>query len=104
MTVRNQETELVQIAERIRMARKDAHLSQAALASGVGVSDKAISSYEQGRSTPPFEKLQRIAIQTNRPVSYFTSESTEEITIVTKLQGIERELEEIKELLKRSRK
>lgn len=95
---------LLELAYRIKSARKDAHLSQAALGESIGVSDKSVSAYEKGRSTPPFEKLKKIAQQTNHSLSYFTQEKSEEMTIVNKLYSIEQELEEIRKLLKKSRK
>lgn len=94
--------ELAQLSQKIRNARRDAHLSQAELAYAIGVSDKSVSAYEQGRSQPPFEKLKKIAMHTNRSLSYFTEEETNESTIVAKLHTIEQELEEIKKLLKKS--
>jgi transcriptional regulator with XRE-family HTH domain len=92
------------LSERIRDARKEAHLSQAALAHAIGVSDKSVSAYEKGRSQPPFEKLKKIAQSTRRPIAYFTEEETNESTIVAKLQTIEQELEEIKKLLNKKQK
>lgn len=97
-------SELKELAKRIREARTSMHFSQAKLAKEIGVSDKSVSAYEQGRSLPPFDKLKKIAAHTDKPLSYFTEETTEEITIVSKLQTIERELEAIKNLLKKSTK
>ena len=48
------------LAARIKTARKEARLSQLALANRIGLSDKSISAYEQGRSAPPFSKLNRL--------------------------------------------
>lgn len=47
--------------ERIRAARKSAHLSQAELASRVGLSEPAIRLYELGKRTPKPEILTAIA-------------------------------------------
>lgn len=104
MDIHNQrakQKELEELANRIRRARKDAHLSQKTLAEHIGVSDKSVSAYEQGRSIPPFEKLKKIANCTNRPLTYFTEEPTDETTIMSKLKMIEQELDEIKKLLKK---
>jgi len=95
---------LNELAERIRNARKDARLSQQALGEAIGVSDKSISAYEQSRSIPPFEKIKKIAVHTQRPVSYFTEDDIDNATITTKLLSIERELAEVKKLLKNAKK
>lgn len=94
-------TQLSELSQRIKDARVDARLSQAELAKEVGVSDKSISAYEQGRSTPPFEKLKKISTATHHPLSYFTEENNNEAIISSKLESIERELYEIKRLLKK---
>lgn len=94
---------LDEIALRIRKARREAHLSQMELGNGIGVSDKSISAYEQGRSIPPFEKLKKIAEVTSHPLAYFTEDNVTETTITAKLQSIERELQEVKNLLKKSK-
>lgn len=90
------------LAKRIREARKKVNLSQADLALGIGVSDKAVSAYEQGRSLPSIEKLQKIAEQTEHPLTYFTQDQATEAIIASKLTKIEHELAEIKHLLKRN--
>lgn len=101
---KSQEKELNELATRIRTARQQARLSQSSLGQHIGVSDKSISSYEQGRSTPPFAKLKKIAEFTNQPLSYFTQEDNDEAAITGKLLSIERELNEVKKLLQKVRK
>ncbi len=92
-----------ELARRIRAARRDARLSQNALGRGIGLSDKSVSSYEKGRSIPPLTKLRQIASVTKRPLSYFTQENIDEANVTTKLLSIERELAEVKKLLKKSK-
>lgn len=91
--------QLTELALRIREARKNAHLSQEELGKYIGVSDKSVSAYEQGRSTPPISKLKKIAESTSHPLSYFTQEENQEALLVSKLANIERELAEVKKLL-----
>ena len=91
---------LSELAQRIRAARRNARLSQDALGRSIGLSDKSISAYEQDRSTPPIEKLKKIAEITSHPLAYFTHDDTDEVTIASKLLSIERELAEVKRLLK----
>lgn len=90
---------LSELAVRIRSAREGAHMSQDALGRAIGVSDKSVSAYEQSRSTPPIEKLKRIAEATKRPLSYFTQEDPHDALIAATLLSIEREFTEVKRLL-----
>lgn len=92
------------LADRIRQARDSAHISQKQLGDSIGVSDKSISSYEKARSTPPIEKLKKIAKITNKPLLFFTEEKTIKIDIISKLNVVEKELQEIKELLAKIQK
>ena len=100
MTINVLEPPQQDLATRIKSARKEARLSQVDLASGIGLSDKAISSYEQGRSAPPLSKLKQIARVTNLPLSYFTNTFTIQESLDTVIHDIEQELQEIKTLLK----
>jgi transcriptional regulator with XRE-family HTH domain len=100
----DQKKQLSDLAKRIRTARSNAHLSQHSLGTSIGLSDKSISAYEKGRSQPPLGKLKKIAQATNHPLSYFTHETTDDIEITTKLLSIERELAEVKRLLKNAKK
>lgn len=93
---------LVELARRIRKAREESHISQLELGKAIGVSDKTISSYEKGRSTPPFNKLKKIAQETKQPLDYFSGDQEIEAAIVSKLSKVEKELAEIKKLLKKS--
>jgi transcriptional regulator with XRE-family HTH domain len=97
---KRKEKALSELAQRIRIARRNARLSQSELGKSLGLSDKSISAYEQGRSTPPLDKLKKIAEITSYPFAYFTQEDAGESTLAAKLQSIERELAEVKRLLK----
>ena len=103
-TATKQKKRLNDLARRIRSARLEAHMSQHGLGKSIGVSDKSVSAYEQGRSTPPFAKLKKIADATSHPLAYFTDENITEATITSKILMIERELAEVKKLLKKSTK
>jgi len=95
----NQLSERKKLAQRIKKARESAHISQRELGDAIGVSDKSISSYEKARSMPPVEKLKKIANITDRPLMYFTEDATAKIDIVSKLNIVEKQLNEIKDLL-----
>lgn len=97
---KKKEKALSELAQRIRIARRNAHLSQSELGKSLGLSDKSISAYEQGRSTPPLDKLKKIAHLTSYPFAYFTQEDAGDLTLAAKLHSIERELAEVKRLLK----
>lgn len=99
----DQKKQLSELAQRIRAAREAVHLSQYALGHSIGLSDKAISSYEKGRSQPPLENLRKIAEATKHPLTYFTQENNEKSAIEAKLLSIERELAEVKRLLKKAK-
>ena len=58
---KRKEKSLSELAQRIRAARRNARLSQDELGKSIGLSDKSISAYEQGRSMPPLDKLKKIA-------------------------------------------
>ena len=97
---KQKEKSLSELAQRIRAARRNARLSQDELGKSIGLSDKSISAYEQGRSMPPLDKLKKIAEITAHPFAYFTQEDPGEATLAAKLRSIERELAEVKRLLR----
>jgi len=88
------------LGSKIKIARKEAGLSQKQLASLVGVSDKAVSAYEVGRAQPPVETLREISNVTYKPVNYFVDEAVaEEVSVSARIGKIEHELLEIKKIL-----
>jgi transcriptional regulator with XRE-family HTH domain len=89
------------IAQRIKKARKAVGLSQKQLGKVLKLSDKAVSSYEVGRATPPIETLREISKVTYKPVSYFLDEENKAVTLESRLQIIERELAEIRKELQK---
>ena len=90
------------LPEKIRQARLESKMSQRDLGSAVYISEKAISSYEQGRTTPPLGMLKKISVKTNRPISFFIDEPTVEVNIAALLENIEELLAEVKVLLEKS--
>ena len=100
MNNRSHKGKLEELSKRIRQARKEARISQVELGRAVGVSDKAISSYEKGRSTPSFAKLKKIAQATEHSLTYFSNDEKAEDTITNKLSKIEEQLAQIRKLLK----
>jgi transcriptional regulator with XRE-family HTH domain len=86
------------LSERIRSARKNVNLSQIDLANLVGVSDKAISSYEVGRAVPPLDILKKISVVTNKPMSFFFDEENNGEAVVKKVEKMIEELNDIKKI------
>ena len=87
---------------KIKTARKKSGYSQKQFGQIIGVSDKAVSAYEVGRATPPIETLQHISHATATPIVYFLEEETsDEMEIEMRITKIERDLSEIKELLRK---
>lgn len=62
------------IGQRIREARVDAGLTQAALARALGIKRASVSQWEQATTQPTMERLQAIAKLTKRPLSWFLIE------------------------------
>ncbi|MBD3329175.1 helix-turn-helix domain-containing protein [Candidatus Dojkabacteria bacterium] len=95
------------IGDRIRKVREMSGLSQKTLGITLGLSDKAISSYESGRTIPPLETLFKIAKELKKPVSYFIESTEDEASLYDRIDRTERtvkeiahELDVIKDLLK----
>ena len=86
---------------KISQARKQANLSQQALGDIIGVSDKAVSAYEVGRSSPPIKVLEKISTATNKPLSYFIQNSPQATPdiIMEKLNEVGNQLDSIRKLL-----
>lgn len=63
-----------EIGKKIQRAREEAGLSQGELASRLGYTQAALSNYELGRRQPGFAKLELIARELGKPLSYFFEE------------------------------
>ncbi len=86
----------------IKKARKELGLSQKEFAHILHVSDKTVSAYEVDRAMPGFDMMQKISTALNKPISYFdTSAEIEDLDLEIKLRTIEKELLEVKKLLKK---
>lgn len=59
-------------AQRLKQLRNEKQVSQAELASALNISNRTISMYEQGNSTPNTELLAKIADFFNVPIDYLT--------------------------------
>jgi transcriptional regulator with XRE-family HTH domain len=84
-----------QIGKRIRKYREEAGISQKKLGLVLGLSDKAISSYESGRTLPPIETLYRIAKQLKHPIHLFINEKSKEHSLEEKLFHVEEQMKSI---------
>ena len=90
------------LGNRIKKARKELGISQKQLAGRLRVSDKAVSSYEVGRTAPSFETIKKIGKIVHKPVTYFDKDSDpKDLDLQIKIKIIEKELLEIKKLLKK---
>ncbi|MCA9376596.1 helix-turn-helix transcriptional regulator [Candidatus Nomurabacteria bacterium] len=84
----------IHIGEKIKEYREKAGVSQKKLGMSLGLSDKAISAYESGRTLPPLETLNRIAVELKRPLSFFLSDSNN-IRLDERLESIENTLKKL---------
>lgn len=82
------------IGESIRSFREKAGVSQRKLGTSLGLSDKAISAYESGRTVPSIDTLNRIAEVLNITLDELWESSTKNSTL-TKLDQIETELKRL---------
>ena len=83
------------VGERIRKAREENGISQKKLGLMLGLSDKAISAYESGRTFPPLDTLFRIAKELDRDISYFVTSDQDTINCADAVSRIEKALEKV---------
>jgi len=75
-------------------------LSQRDLATMLQISDKAVSSYEVDRATPPLGTLRKISEITHKSVEYFVNEDeNQELDLQLQIKKIEHDLLEAKQTL-----
>lgn len=90
------------LGEKIKRARKEIGYSQKQFGDALKLSDKAISAYEVDRAEPTISTLKVISKLTHRPAAYFLEdEPIEDLDLQIKISTIERELLEIKNILKK---
>ncbi len=89
------------IGDRIKKIREQKGMSQKTLGLMLGLSDKAISSYESGRTTPSLETLIKISKELKKPISYFIDTNQEEISLHDKIDKTEKAVKEILEDMQR---
>jgi len=89
------------LGKTIKKARREVGLSQKEFADILHVSDKTVSSYEVGRATPSFDTIKKISRIVHKPITYFDEEASgDDLDLQIKIKVIEKELLEIKKLLK----
>jgi len=92
----------LKLGKRIKQARHEMGWSQKELAQKLKLSDKAISSYEVNRATPSFLTLKKISRVVHKPIAYFDDGvDSDNLDLQIKIKIVEKELLEIKKLLKK---
>lgn len=76
------------LGSRIAALRKNAGLSQAALASRIGVSPSAVGMYEQGRREPSGDLLIALSQQFNVSVDYLLTGRKQALSSAPALPGL----------------
>lgn len=88
---------------KLKAARETKNISQRKLGMLLGLSDKAISAYESGRTYPPLDTLLKIAEQLGKPISYFLEEDTKEASLISKIDKLAFEIKDFSQELEETR-
>ncbi len=83
------------LANKLKQAREEAHLSQLQVGKDLKVSDKTISGYESSRILPPLDKLMQIAELYKKPLGYFVGTDVRDYKIPSRLRAVELMLREV---------
>ncbi len=94
---------LEKFPERLKTARETKNISQRKLGMMLGLSDKAISAYESGRTYPPLDTLMKISKELNKPISYFLDENAKEASLISKIDKLTFELKDFADELDKTR-
>ncbi|MFC1700043.1 helix-turn-helix domain-containing protein [Patescibacteria group bacterium] len=86
-----------QLSQKIRQVREEYNLSQERFGKKVGISGKAVSSYETGRSVPPLHVIERIA--DTYDTSFLQLKDEKKTDLELKIQQIKNSLGEIENIL-----
>ena len=90
---------LDKFAERLKIARETKNISQRQLGMLLGLSDKAISAYESGRTYPPLDTLLKMSKELAKPVNYFLDENTKEMSLIGKIDSLSFQVKDLSEEL-----
>ncbi len=82
---------------KLKSAREAKKLSQSKLGMLIGLSDKAISAYESGRTYPPLDTLAKIAKELNKSMTYFLIDDPKEASLMNKIDRLSFELKDFSE-------
>jgi len=95
--------QILTLGEKLKKSRQYSGLSQKQLGEILQLSDKTVSAYEVNRAEPSLDILQKIAQATKTPIHYFfkQADSTIETDLKIMFERVERELLDVKELLKK---
>lgn len=88
---------------KLKAARETKNISQRKLGMLLGLSDKAISAYESGRTYPPLDTLLKIAGELGKPISYFLEEDTKEASLISKIDKLAFEIKDFAQELEETR-
>ncbi len=86
---------LERFGQKLKKAREERKVSQRNLGMLLGLSDKAISSYESGRTLPTLETLIRLSEELNKPMVYFLDDNFVQESLIDKINEMEIELKHI---------
>lgn len=90
------------LANKLRISRRQLGLSQREFGEKIGLTDKAVSAYEVGRSGPNLDILRLISKMTNKPITYFIDErNSSNVQIQMRLKTIEDEFKAIRKILEK---
>jgi transcriptional regulator with XRE-family HTH domain len=92
------------IGERIKLAREEKGISQKKLGLVLGLSDKAISAYEAGRTYPPLDTLFKISAELNKPIFFFLTDQTQDAYVDDSISNIELMLKDIQKEIENIKK
>ncbi|WP_299032428.1 LexA family transcriptional regulator [uncultured Anaerococcus sp.] len=81
---------MVDIKDKIRDLRKEHNYTQEEVAYKIGLSTSAYGYYEQGRTTPPLDKLKQLAHLYNISISELTGEPIDKIEMIGKATSMKR--------------
>ena len=93
-----------EVKNRIRRLREDLDLRQIDVADATGIDQKTLSNYETGKTNPDSYSILRLAeffqVTTDYLLGYATTNIKSHKDLLSQLGKIEKELNEIKKLLK----